>query len=272
MTTRTSGRGGRLTTLGTAALAALALGAGLAPQRAAAAAPEPQMIELSVEITGMHLVDWQYRSDHYDDPTVGWTEGSGNQTLGWSTTRPLRAQLMKLPASVMGHRLPPLQLVGFRQLPRLKGTVVRTARVRRLDPPPVCEGGDVSSCGVMPLPRLQAQVCGRRPVKTGVELELRAGTIVVRAQPATPIKSLFPRCAPDRPDQPFVAQLDVPTPDPVYFWDAANAIAKLRRGGKLKLHEDRPGGARRCPLPKQTSNGYEECGVTDVTLEIRRVR
>jgi hypothetical protein len=253
------------------ALIALPTGAG------AFAHPQVTTMRLAVEITGIHVVDWHYQSTDDLAGAESWTVGSGTQTLGFTTRKPLpfRAILTrgKLPG---GGALPPLQLQPLSSSSPLKGSLRRTGSFRHKSPPPCGEG----QCGGgAPTIRTEKGSCPakRTPVPTYLETsrpgagaeQLTVGFGVVDAE------SAWSNCPPDVGGS--RNNLTLANPRAVLLPDGMERIASLKRGGKLTLKGSWERAAAdgtespRC-AQKLAGAGMKQCAVTEVTVEVTRLR
>lgn len=158
----------------------------------------------------------------------------------------------------------------------MRGTVLRSSRITRKDPDPVCEGGSLDpECRTTPAPRPVPQTCGRRslPVETTVApsgSENEDLMVLVHAKP----DARFPHCGPAggvmglRP--PTVGTGRSPDGDlDVAFRDAARRIGRLARGRTLRLHREVRLG---CPPPAIRPGHVDACTTTDLTIELTRTR
>lgn len=256
-------------------LAVAVLAAALPASAGAFAHPTVTTMRLAVEITGIHVVDWHYQSTD-DLSAEAWTVGSGTQTLGFSTPKPLPYRAIvtrgKLPG---GGSLPPLQLQPLATKP-LKGSLRRSGSFRHKEPAPCGEG---QCSGAAPTVRVEKGSCPakRRPVKTYLEMthpgdgaEVLATTFGV-----VDVESAWSNCPPDVGGS--RNNLTLANPRAVFLPNGIERIAKLRRGAKLTLKGSWERGAGESGETKQfakklTGKGMNQCAVTDVTVEITRLR
>ena len=108
----------------------------------------------------------------------------------------------------------------------------------------------------------------------------RGALIAVQIAVVSPVTDLYKTCAPAVPGA-YTHEIQQPDPLPVEFSGAGvNRLSKLRVGGKITLKGDTERGYYKALDEKSQLNctkerpsfGYYECSVTDVTLEIRRLR
>lgn len=267
--------------LGGRVAAALALGAAalaVASPAGAWRAPKIRTMALSAELTGIHVDRWHYRGAGYPDPDASWATGGGTQTLGFSTPRPLRYRAVVASGDVPGGgTLPPLQLQPLAAGGPLKGSLRRRAAWRPHDAE-VCdrEGGCEDDLLVPPV-HLPPSCPGRRlpvPARIGVERRSGSGLSVLSAKfEALPLEGLWPNCPPDMDG--VRRPLALAQPASLGFAGAVARIRGLRPGEEatLKAHLSRGAvdGSASASCPP-IGPGLRECAVTDLTLEVTRLR
>lgn len=281
-------------------LAATALGAAAAP---AAQALTTTDMTFRVEITGIHDVQWSYKSLGWPDRCKSWTDGSGTQTIGISTRRPMTFRATRfdgrLPRAMKD--VPRFTLLGPFGRPRYRATVERQGDWRehvRPSTPECTPCGPLSEygqCEGEQAPFVPLQRCGRHDLPeatTSVEL-VPAGTAdaddellvslgdAVKVELRTSLSGLFAQCAPNVQGGRSLAQ---PEPLPLAVGGAkVRALKTLRVGRTLTLRasaqkallqvpevgESRP---EACSPRTLAGDGYRECATTEATIEIRRTR
>jgi hypothetical protein len=258
-----------------AALLALALPA----SACAYAHPTVTTMRLAVEITGVHVVDWRYQSTDDLAAAEVWTAGSGTQTLGFSTPKPLPYRAIvsrgKLPN---GQSLAPLRLQPLSSKP-LKGSLRRSGSFRYKAPPP-CGEGECS--GGAPVQRTETGSCPakRRGVPVGLDT---SSPEVFQGRPTLDaffgmvedVESPWADCPPDVNGS--RNNLRLAQPRAVFLPGGLERIVKLRRGAKLTLKGDyeissSPAGEKKGKCPPLKGEGMSQCAVTDITVEVTRVR
>lgn len=248
-------------------LAVAALGCcALAPSGAGAASRESGAVdrrELKVEITGLHRIDWRFRSRTFGNAQAGWTEAHGDQTVGWHLRRKWRMSLDIYPPRMVKMGLPPVALAPL-EMPRVKGTASRSMTITKQSPPPACEGG----CGAAPPAQTRkAPGCGRRSADVDIDLVLHEGALSAEAEWDGRLDVKYPRCEPMREG---TSGYEVPFPSLGYFAGGLEKVKKLRVGQQVKLHKETEVGEH-CPLGDEQWAGYQECAVTVMTAEVKRV-
>jgi hypothetical protein len=235
---------------------------------------------LSVELTGIHVDRWHVETEGYPLKDRSWVSGLGAQTLGFSTPRPLRFQAMAIAGETpSGERLPPLTLAPLGAPKPLEGSLRRRGSWHYNDPQ-ICDREGGCEEANMLVPSHVPPICPARRigVPAAVEVERLAGSgasaLAVSFEPL-PIEGAWENCPPDmdgarRP-------LALAQPAKVRFGGALAKISRLGVGDEatLKAHlvqgaaDGSPAGGR-CPHlegPEQ-----QECAVTDLTLEVSRLR
>lgn len=223
--------------------------------------------EYDLDVTGIQVIDWQYRSDSYPDPLPGWVTGTGTATLGWHTTRPLRMWGQWSDGRI-GGRTYPFSFEGPYNRPRIRATVERSADVTALARMPVCEGGKLDpECRVLPSPAKVPQSCGRRTPTIAIDVAQPSfDRSLLDVKSKETFARLYRDCAPD--SGAITAAYELAYPLEMRFAGAIAKIKRLRPGRQVKLRRTVEAG---CPLPV-AANRYARCVTTDVTVEVRRRR
>lgn len=250
----------------------------------------------SVEVTGIHHVDWSYQSAGAHGECDTWSTGSGTQTTGFSQPRPARYTVIPQLRGV--RRGSPAAFWVMTVEGASKVTVGRTVGgwTDHL-PPGRCtpceqEGGCDGPVADPPAPAPIATDCRRRTLPAliltmyypdgdapsdDVVAPLRRRPPALQVQLSSSIGTIFSRCYPDLHDG-----LRIATPDPPAMTIAkAGRVARLRRDGRLTLRAsseretrvlDGEPTVRDACAPTVAGPGYVECAVTEVTVRIRRIR
>jgi hypothetical protein len=254
--------------LKTSLLACLCALAAAAP--ASAASPKIEARQYAFDVTGIQVIDWQYRSESCGTEHAPCDEGAGTQTVGWSTPRPVIVDAMvargRFPAGV---RVDSFRLLGQRNAPKIRATVNREGKATHQDPPPACEGSaHTPDCLFVPLPATVASECGRRTLD-GLTLSLTQpehDASILDVGTSEPFARNYTDCAPDSGAFNVVYQLGYSLD--MRFEGVAGRLKRMKRGQKVKLHsEDRVD----CPMPTAVK-GFARCVTTDVTVEVKRRR
>lgn len=259
--------------------------AGLVAAAALAAAGPAHAADpvLAVDITGIHVVDWAFDRGGYPDECQAWTKGAGTQTLGIRTPKPVRYDL--LDAGIATLLLP-------KGTGRFVGSAQRTADWREHAIPqtsactpcgPLSEYGRCTDdTGDLLAPLWD---CRRRAPEASAALQLLpsgtelgeglvtlADTLVV----TTAVPAAFPHCPPDFSGSPASTHAEQPLEVRI-VGAKVRRLMHLRRGqsvtlkGSAELAWDGSAERDACRAPAG-GDGYRECAVTDVTVEVRRVR
>jgi hypothetical protein len=256
-----------------AAAAALALCGGAAaapataaPKRPAARAPTSvRHQDFTVDVTGSHVVDWQFRSRHFGDYETGWDEGRGRQRLNWDFRTPLRVRLLHFPA-VPGH-LPAGTTLMHLDRTSVVGVVHRTMRAMEFPGKPASEGCDIVGCEAPP-PRPITGSCPRR--KADLHLSVNAdkrGALDVR--PVLQGDVRYADCWPTT----LISGLEHHKPHLPRIRRAVQRMGAMKVDEQIRLVQ-RDDEAGTCPLPDPPNpNGdIEECAFTYTIVLIRRTR
>ena len=258
-------------------------GALVAPAVAQAAAATP---EYAVEVTAIHVVDWELRTANHPQPCKGWTHGQGTQTLGVRTTKAARYMLLTIPGSgpmfsmskagkVSGHAQRELQKWQEHGVPQTRactpcgplseyGECDENAKGDLLAPLFDCRARKAPGTAVVTL-ALAGQATG----------EGGAVALTDSLRVATSVGATFPHCPPTQNGGPGL-QAEQPT-EVAIVGAQVKKLLRLRPGQKLTLKGSEERGiaagqeSQSCSKPAGTV-GYSECAVTDVTVEIRRTR
>jgi hypothetical protein len=255
--------------------------------------------EYTVEVTGVHHVDWSWQGDGYDQDCRDWTAGSGEATIGFSQPRPARYRLLTLSGKL------PAGAPRVTWMPASTGRTRISARRSARDwkdhlAPGRCspceqEGGGCAPAPDRPQPAAPPACPARSPQgtiavgyypdgdlpDTGTDDDLLAGLgPALQVEVSVRTASAFSRCLPD-----VRGELRLYTPDPMTVTvHNVRPLERLAVGGKVTRKgswERRAAGAPNAVPALKESNtcdegvggpGYEECAVTDVTVEIRRRR
>ncbi|HEU4658273.1 MAG TPA: hypothetical protein VFR97_12145 [Capillimicrobium sp.] len=266
----------RLRTLLTVAACAAAGAVAAAP----AQARDPL---LAVEVTGIHVVDWTYATEGAGQECKAWSRGSGTQTLGIRTPRAARYEVLD---TGMAKLLLP------QGSPTFAGSAQRTGDWTDHAVPltsactpcgPRSEYGPCEDTAPDLLHPLYD--CKRRTPAANAMLQLvpagsemgdgltaLADTLVV----ATSVPTTFTACPPDFDGSPV--SLHSPQPLDVHIaGKPVKRLMSLRRGQRVALKGSAEAGydgkqeSSSCQAPAG-GVGYRECAVTDVTVEVRRLR
>jgi hypothetical protein len=263
-------------------IALLATAGALVAPAVAQAASTPQY---AVEVTGIHVVDWELRTADYPAECKSWTQGRGTQTLGVRTTKAARYMLLTIPGAG--------PMLSMSRAGRYAGSAQRELQVwKEHGVPqtaactpcgPLSEYGecdeDASGDLLAPLFDCKAR---KGPGGAVVSLTLagqRVGDGEVTAladsvRVATSAGATFSHCPPTHNGGPGL-KAEQPT-EVAIVGAQVKRLLRLRPGQKLTLKgsEERGYGAGQvsdsCSAPAATV-GYSECAVTDVTVEIRRL-
>jgi hypothetical protein len=258
---------------------ALAFLASAAPA-AAYTPPKAKRMTLAVDVTGIHVVDWHVQDGAYPDPARSWSEGSGTQTLGFSTRRPIRFRATALSGTTpRGDALPPLILAPMRAPAPLKGSLRRTASWKVNDGSGCDREGGCDDDPVF-IPLHAPASCPGKQVAVPAEVDVTAPAgepqrrvLYALIRPAK-LDGLWPNCPPDM--DAIRRPLRLAQPPSLGFADGIRRISRLRRGGKVtlkaQLEQGAAGGAPTASCPPLTGPGQQECAVTDITVEVRRLR
>lgn len=242
-------------------------------------APRIRTMALSVELTGIHVDRWHYEGDGYPDPGSSWATGSGTQTLGFSTPRPLRYRAVVASGEVPGGgTLPPLQLQPLTVPEPLQGSLRRRAGWRYHDPEICDREGDCEDAMLVPPVHRPPSCPGKKvpvPATVGVERLSGSGLSVLAAKFETlRLEGLWSNCPPEMDGG--GGHLALGQPADVAFAGAVAAIRRLRPGEAvtLKAHLTRGAadGSASASCPPLSGPGLNECAVTDLTLEVGRLR
>jgi hypothetical protein len=281
----------RFTTLLTATAIAALAAAPAAGARAPRAVPRPAMriavprvhiqhMTLAVEITGLHQDRWHLQEDGYPDANRIWYAGKGAQTLGFSTPKPVTYQAIAMSGSIPGGtRLSPLSMTHIGSKP-LRGSLRRrTQSWQYSDGNPCDREGGCEVNELIPPVHLPASCPERRlGVPANLETATSAGgrlaVLQVSFSPLT-LEGLWPQCPPDM--DVVKRPLTLAQPHTVALAGGIRAIGHLAKGESVTLKGAfRRGGSTQssetasCPAPSGV--GLQECAVTDVTVEVKRLR
>lgn len=264
-------------------LPALACGAALAAAAAATPAQAaPGDAVLQVEITGIHVVDWTYVTGGYPDECQGWTKGSGTQTTGIRTVAPIRYDLFDIG---FGKLLSP-----DTRKARFKASAERSADWTEHRTPmtsactpcgPLSEYGKCEEPGPDVAPLF---VCRRQTpeamamlqmIPAGTEMEdgvVSLADVLVVTSTASPS---WTHCPPDFDGSPISMHAEQPLEVRI-VGAKVQRLMNMRKGQKLTLKGDAErgfDGSREAETCKGAAGqAYHECAVTDMTVEVRRVR
>ena len=251
----------RLTTLAAAAAAlGLATGAG------AQSVPTVSRVDLEVDVTGIHVDRWHFADDGYPDAGRTWVEGKGTQTLGLSTRRPVRFHAM-----LVGGRL---LLVPTAAPKPLNGSLRRTQQWHHNDVEQCDrEGGCDGEVPVVPLHVKPNCPAKRVDVPASVQVTPSAGGHLKVTFGAMKL-DLWSNCPPDI--EGIRRPLTLAQPLLLDFGAVAHRVGRLGRGETLTLKHSHQMGATDGLLasscPALSGTGMHECAVTDITVEVTRVR
>ena len=264
-------------------LAAAAAAVAAAVALAAAAPAHAADPVLAVDITGIHVVDWAFDSGGYPDECQAWTKGSGTQTLGLRTPKPVRYDLLDVVTT---------KLLLPKGTGRFAGSAQRSAVWREHAVPLTsactpcgprseygeCEEGDGDL--LAPLwdcrrrtPKAEAML---QLVPSGTELGDGVVTLADTLVVTTAVPAAFPHCPPDFDGSPVSTHSEQPLEVRI-VGPTVRRLMGLRRGqsvtlkGSAELGWDGKAERDSCQSPAG-GDGYRECAVTDVTVEVRRLR
>lgn len=242
-------------------------------------APKVTTMKLAVEITGVHLDDWHYQDEAFPDPERVWAIGGGAQTLGFSTPKPVPYNAIAMSGSVPGGvRLKPLVLskLGFEPM---KGSLRRSAKWRTNDGNP-CDTEGSCDASAFEKPKHEKPSCPalRRDVGATLEVSRPGGVgpevLAVGFLPVPDLAAPWKSCPPDIDG--ITRPLRLTQPRAVLIPSGVARIAGLRRGGSVTLKGSAElgyaDGSEASKCPQLVGVGMRECGTTDVTVEVRRVR
>ncbi|HEY8582729.1 MAG TPA: hypothetical protein VIL49_07270 [Capillimicrobium sp.] len=258
------------------ALAAAALAA--APAHAA----DPV---LAVEITGIHVIDWDLATGGYPDECDSWTKAGGTQTLGIRTPKPVRYEVLD---TGMGKLLLPAGRQRFVGAARREVAEWRDHRRPMTSACTPCgPRSEYGPCDDDPQEDLLAPLwdCAPRTPDAQATLQLiPAGTetdegVVALADVlvvATSIPATWTHCPPDFDGSDIALRADAPLEVRI-VGPSVRKLASLKRGGRVTLKGstelgwDGAAERERCDGPPG-GFGYRECAITDMTVEVRRIR
>ena len=274
--------------------AVVALATLLAPSGAHAAKGE---MKLAVEVTGIHVVDWSNRGKDAPNPCKAWIKGAGSKTIGFSTRRPVRYTAFSTPR--IGDVRPQFVLLGgtnarYRATVARKGDWVENTIPQTAQCTPCGPLSEYGECQAADTPIAPLWDCRRKQVAKPTALLTFVGagqndgevaSLVDRlnVQMTAPTGGLYPHCPPELADG---TGRELHTPDPLavdILGAAARRLTKLRPGRKITLKGDAERGyveadgvpsreLKTCSDATLAGTGYRECAVTDVTVEVRRLR
>jgi hypothetical protein len=262
----------------------LALAGALVAPALAQAAATP---EYAVEVTGIHVVDWELRSEGYPAECKAWTHGRGTQTLGIRTTKAPRYMLLTIPGQ--GVLFSPSTAGRFAGAAQREVTVWKDHGVPQTAActpcGPLSEYGkcDESADGDLLAPLFDCRT--RKSPGTAVLSLALAGQQVSPDGPAalantltvtTGVAADYPNCPPTVTGTGPGLKAAQPT-DVSIVGAQVQRLLRLRPGQKLTLKGSEERGhaagqeSRSCSAPAATA-GYSECAVTEITVEIRRLK
>jgi hypothetical protein len=269
-------------------LALLVLVASLAAAGPAAAAPD---MRFTADITGTHVIHWEYRGELFPETCKPWGAGSGEQAIGFSTEAK-----MKIGGYLDGERLS----LSRETDGRWKTVLSRKGTWNASDPlGHACTGcGPLSEYGpCQEPPKLGPWDCTTRKLKgTSARLDwVGAGqavdqgdedklavlddSVVIGVFVDPNIKNPDKNCPPRVNDRNVV---DFHHKSPAIVIARAGLLDRLRVGRSLTLHGTKELGYR-APIPGradeladckkiEVEHGYQECSTTDIRVKLRRVR
>lgn len=255
--------------------AALALLAALLPASASAfKPPQVTMMKLAVEVTGIHVVDWHYQSTDVLDPEEPWQLGSGTQTLGFSSPKPAIYFATVIRGNVPGGNVEPFSL-GQATTKPLEASLRRKGSWRYHAGNPC--GGE--GCpGVVPIAHPKPS-CPARRATLPVTLEVthprgQGAKLLTAGFGLLNVRKPWTNCPPDVDGA--RDRLSLSQPRAVFLPTGIDRVSGLRRGatvtlkGSTDLGSGESGEARKCPA--MSGKGMRQCAVTDVTVEVTRLR
>jgi hypothetical protein len=265
------------------AVAGLALGGTVS---AASAAPfRSAQKTLTVEVTGIHVLDWHRQSDGYGEPDREWSEERGTETYGIRTPRPLRYDATTFSGRPPGGlELPPIVLSPGGAT-ELRGVVQRRL-VKRWNEIGYC-GGEYGECTGQERTGVQStsRRCGPTSVRQGVTFDSTAPSgrpdarEILLGLPTA--NAVFDAC--ERVGGAHGGSLaDQLPPDKLFLPGALHRIRRLGRGGKATFRASFERGWRAGALnpaiedlercPQLTGPGLQGCAIAELTIEVTRAR
>lgn len=242
--------------------------------------PRVKQMTLAVEITGLHQVRWHLQDEGYPDPKRIWYSGKGSQTLGFSTPKPVTYRAAAMSGTTPdGTRLTPLALTPSAVKP-MKGSLRRKYSGWQFSDGDPCdrEGGCEVNQLIPPLHHNPS--CPERrlgvpaTLETGATPDGKLSVLQVSFSPLS-LEGLWPECPPDMDG--VSRPLTLAQPHTVALAGGIKAIAHLAKGQSVTLKgafrrgaSDASGETASCPT--LSGAGKQECAVTDVTVEVKRLR
>jgi hypothetical protein len=270
----------------------------LALSAASASAAGMSTREFTVDVTGIHQVEWSWRAGDYGKDCSDWTAGAGAQTIGFSQARPARYRLLTF-SGKLPQGLPRVSWVAA-SLGKAKIAARRTLKSWNDHLAPArCSPCDQEGGGCEPVPDRPQPAAPVACPKPRIDGEVAVGyfpdgklpgdddDLVAPVHPDGPAlqvqalvrtAGVFSTCLPDL-HQPL--RLQTPDPGTVSFFKLSR-LARLAVGRSMRLKGSIDVGAVASPDEMPTAKrslgcdkklvgpGYTECAVTDVTVEIRR--
>lgn len=259
------------------ALAALVVVGSLwAAVSVAISAPSPLVsMTLKIQISGGQEVDWSGQVGNPPDACSDWTESSGHQEIDFGMVQPLKTKVIFR----RGRPISPMIFVAPGSSPNITGRIVRSwkekTHLRESGPPCVqcqMDGDGPAICGpptVQPGP--PPNDCGEYRRKG-----LLSATLFPRGSrnpgPGTglPLGDFLYVAADLRhPFKACTAAPNIPSPMEWTVFKDVNKIARMKRGGRLKLEDDN----FQFPVSCKDAVANLTCKITsDVRILITRVK
>jgi hypothetical protein len=240
------------------------------------AAPRIHTMRLAVEVTGLHVVDWHREDEGFPDPDRVWIQGEGTQILGFSTPRPVTYLASAFSGTLPGGEpVSPLALAPLHAVRPLRGLLRRHGSWHHGDGVLCDREGGCPEGVVVPLHQKPDCPVRRLPVSASLATAGGAGRArdrVVLKSEATIPSGLWRNCPPDMEGE-RAELLGLPTE--LTIPGAVRRIARLPLGGKatFKAAAERgaASGAETAACPPLKGLGFQQCAVTDVTVEVTRI-
>ncbi len=243
--------------------AVLVPAAGASPATAAPSGFHMTRMQLTLELTGIDVIDWHERSPACESPNAVCVEGHGTQTTGFSTPHPIPYRGYVI-TGVPGHETPRMELLPQKVIPPLKANQRRTFKWSQ-HVPTQC-GGELGPCDGS-TPAQPKWHCGRKTTSVTTQVGIVDQGLALYAR-VNPLK--WTDCPPPN-------GLNLTRLRSAMLKDAPARLAHIRRGQTMTFKgsdiEGNSAAAFFSPTcPKLKGPGHQECATTDYTLEVHRVR